>query len=104
MYNKTQNQLEHSMLGITSFIFSLLSIIFMILFVIIPANESKSLFGFLFVMVSIIALIMAIIDVSKKNRKKTFSKLALIITGIFFGVLFVCSIIFLALGYFIYSK
>ncbi len=104
MENKAQNQLENTALGITAFIISLFSVIFMILLILLPDGDSKSFFGFLFIMTSIIALTMAIIDVSKKNRKKTFSKIALIIAGIFFGILFVCSIIFLALGYFIFSK
>jgi len=102
MENKTQ--LDNTVLGITSFIFSLLSIIFMILFVLLPAGDSKSFFIFLFVMVSILALVMAIIDVSKKNRKKTFSKIALIISGIFFGAVLVFCLIAFALGFYFFSR
>lgn len=104
MDNKVQTQLDNTVLGITSFIFSLLSIIFMILCVLLPIGDSKTFFGFLFIMFSILALVMAIIDVSKKNRKKTFSKIALIITGIFFGATFIISLIFVAFGYYYFGK
>lgn len=81
-----KSNLAHSPLGKTSFMLMILSIITNIAARSFASEQSGNIGIILSLFMAFTSLIIAIIDIRKKNRRKTLSIISLVISGTYLGI------------------